>query len=124
MDKLRTVIQQYGQWESLTLYIDRIEAALVSDFSLAIENAKSLLESVGKEICKAKGEVLGVDDFHHIIKKAFSALGYNNSNMVNQISRNLSSIALQIGTLRSEISPTAHGKTLDQLRERDRKSVV
>lgn len=119
MDKLRTTIEQYSQWKELALYIDRIEGALVSDFSLALENAKSLLETIGKEICKVKGEVLGTDDFHHIIKKAFSALGYSNSDMVNQISRSLSSIALQIGTLRSEISPTAHGKTLAELRERN-----
>lgn len=119
MDKLRITIEQYIQWKGLAVYVDRIEAALVSDFSLALENAKSLLETIGKEICKVKGEVLGEDDFHHIIKKAFSALGYNNSAMVNQISRSLSSIALQIGTLRNEISPTAHGKTLEELRERN-----
>lgn len=41
MEKLKKVIEQYGHWSALTLYTDRIEAYLFSDFSHALENAKA-----------------------------------------------------------------------------------
>ena len=38
----------------LTIYTDRIEPHSFTGFSHAIENAKALLEKIGKEICKSK----------------------------------------------------------------------
>lgn len=120
MEKLRATITQYKRWEALTLYIDRMEGHLESDFSLAVENAKALLESIGKEICSAKGqEVAKKEDFHHLMKSAFTVLGHGASDAVTQISRSLSNMAKEIGTLRNQISPTSHGRTQEELRERN-----
>ena len=55
MDKLKDKISQYGRWAPIDEYIVRIETHLDSDFSISLENAKALLESIGKEICKSKG---------------------------------------------------------------------
>jgi hypothetical protein len=55
------------------------------------------------------------------LKKAFCALGYSNNDLVNQISRSLANIGEEIGNLRNEISPTSHGKSLDELRNRNHK---
>ena len=55
MERLKKVIEQYGRWSELTIYTDRIEAHASADFSHAIENAKALLETIGKEICNSKG---------------------------------------------------------------------
>lgn len=52
MDKLKKVIEQHGRWTTLTIYTDRIETYLDADFSQALENAKALLETICKEICK------------------------------------------------------------------------
>jgi hypothetical protein len=54
MDKLRATIEKHRRWKDLEIYIDRIEAHLESDFSHALENAKALLECIGKEVCSAK----------------------------------------------------------------------
>lgn len=48
MERLRETISQYSRWNPLCIYIDRIEGHIESDFSLSIENAKSLLETIGK----------------------------------------------------------------------------
>jgi len=55
MDKLKAVIKEYGRWSDLETYIDRIEAHIEIDFSHSVENAKSLLETIGKEICSQNG---------------------------------------------------------------------
>jgi hypothetical protein len=122
MEKLRATIAQYSRWQELSLYIDRMEGHLESDFSISIENAKALLESIGKEICCTKGISLGsAPSINAVLKNAFLALGYTNEDLVNQVSRSLANIGQEIGNLRNEISPTSHGKSLDELRERNNK---
>lgn len=55
------------------------------------------------------------------MKKAFVALGYTNDDLVRQISGALANIAQQMGTLRNEIDIHAHGKSLDEIRERNKR---
>lgn len=122
MEKLRTTIEQYSRWKDLEIYIDRMEAHLESDFSHSIENAKALLETIGKEICSAKNvELSATSSINGVLKKAFSALGYSNDELVSNVSRSLANIGQQVGNLRNDVSPTSHGKSLDELRERNNK---
>ena len=122
MQKLRKTIEHFSQWDVLNVYLDRMEGHIESDFSTSLENAKALLESIGKEICQVKGEALPTTtSINGVLKKAFCALGYSSTDMVNRVSGALASIGEQIGNLRNEISPTSHGKTLDELRERNNK---
>jgi len=48
MKKLKKVIEQYGRWAVLSMYVERIETYIESDFSLCVENSKALLESIAK----------------------------------------------------------------------------
>ncbi len=122
MEKLRATIEQYARWKELGQYIDRMEGHLESDFSTSVENAKALLESVGKEICSAKNvELPASASFNSVLKTAFTALGYPNDGLVKQVSGSLANIAQHLGNLRNDISPTSHGKSLDELRERNNK---
>ena len=54
MEKLKKVIEKHGRWADLSVYINRIEIGIASDFSHALENAKALLETIGYEIFFAK----------------------------------------------------------------------
>lgn len=120
MEKLKKVIEKYGRWNDLSIYIGRIETHIESDFSHSLENAKALLETVGKEICTSKGiELAATSSINGVLKNAFSALGYSNSNLVNQISSALATIGQQVGELRNEIGLTSHGKSLQEIRERN-----
>lgn len=122
MQKLRTIVEQHASWSELSIYVERIEAHRESDFSHSLENAKALLETIGKEICKVHGVELNPDSsINRVLKKAFSALGYTNTNLVNQISSALATIGQQIGELRNEIGTTSHGRSLDEIRERNNK---
>jgi len=122
MEKLRATIEQYSRWKDLEIYIDRMEAHLESDFSHSLENAKALLETIGKEICSAKSvELSAASSINGVLKAAFSALGYSGESLVKSVSGSLANIGQQVGNLRNEISPTSHGKSLDELRERNNK---
>ena len=122
MQKIRATLAQYSRWSVLGDYVDRMEAHLEADFSTALENAKAMLESIGKEICKAKGPVLDPNSkIQGVLKSAFAALGYSGDAMVQQVSKALATIGQNVGELRNQISPTSHGKPLDELRERNNK---
>ena len=122
MKKIRDTLQQYSRWGELVIYVDRMEGQLDSDFSTALENAKALLESIGKEICSAKAVALeSTSPIQGVLKKAFGALGYAGDDMVRQVSTALATIGQNVGELRNQISPTSHGKSLDELRDRNNK---
>ena len=122
MDKLKTVIKEYGRWSELETYIDRIETHIEIDFSHSLENAKALLETVGKEICTCNAVELGATpSINSVLKKAFSSMGYANSNLVNQVSSALATIGQQVGELRNEIGLTSHGKSLEEIKQRNSK---
>ena len=122
MERLKKVIEQYGRWSELATYTDRIDAHASTDFSHAIENAKALLETIGKEICNSKGVELGeAAGFNAVMKRAFTAIGYSRDTLVTQISTALATIGQQMGNLRNEIGPASHGKSLQELKERNNK---
>lgn len=122
MERLKSVIAQYGRWSALTIYTDRVEAHITADFSQAVENAKALLETISKEVCKSKGiEVDVTASINSVMKKAFTAIGYTSGNMVTQISSALATIGQNIGDLRNDIGTTSHGKSLEELKERNSK---
>lgn len=122
MKKIRDTLAQYSRWNALGDYVDRMEAHLEADFSTALENAKALLESIGKEICSAKAVSLEpTSPIQGVLKKAFAALGYAGDDMVRQVSTSLATIGQNVGELRNQISPTSHGKPLDELRDRNNK---
>jgi len=119
---LNSVIEQYGRWSELKIYTERIEGLAQTDFSQSLENAKSLLESICKEICKSKNiEVEATISINQVLKKAFIAIGYPSNSPVIQISSALATIGQQIGILRNEVGITSHGSTLDRLKERNNK---
>lgn len=120
MEKLKEIINLYGRWHPLKNYIERIETFKESDFSIAIENMKAMLETIGKEICKVQGvETNSTASLQSILKKAFSAVGYKSSEAVTQISSSLATIAQKIGELRNEVGIIGHGKTLEEIEKRN-----
>lgn len=122
MDKLKIVIKEYGRWSEFLVYIERIEIHIENDFSISLENAKALLEAVGKEICKSNSvELEGSPSINKVLKEAFSSMGYANSSLVNQVSSALATIGQQVGELRNEIGSTLHGKPLEEIKQRNSK---
>ena len=120
MEKLKLLIEQHRRWQDLELFVSRIEATLETDFSQSLENAKALLESISKEICDHYQIALNnTESFNGLLRKAFTSLGYGSTGLVNQISTSLANIGQQMGNLRNEIGTTSHGRTLEEIRNRN-----
>lgn len=122
MEKLRSTLALGSRWQPYGVYVDRIEAYLEADFSVAVENAKALLEGIAKEICDTRQVALGAaPSINSVLKKAFVSLGYQSDELVTQVSGALATIGQSVGSLRNEISPTSHGKSSSELSARNQK---
>ena len=120
MNKLRDLINKYGRWSPLSDYILRIETYVDSDFGIAVENAKSILESISKEICDDKGISLGSrESINSTLKKACRAIGFSGDDTLTQLSTSIANIGQQMGNLRNDRGPTVHGRTMEELRVRN-----
>jgi hypothetical protein len=122
MEKLRSTLALGSRWQPYGVYVDRIEAYLETDFSVAVENAKALLEGIAKEICDSRQVALGAaPSINSVLKKAFVSLGYQSDELVTQVSGALATIGQSVGSLRNAISPTSHGKSSSELNARNQK---
>ncbi len=122
MERLRKVIELHMRWSELLVYIERIETFQETDFSNALENAKALLETIGKEICSDRGVKLqDSSSVNGILKNAFGAIGYSKEELITQVSSSLATIGQHMGSLRNEVGVTSHGRTLDELKARNDK---
>ena len=100
-------------------YVKRIEGYKDGNFTVCIENAKSLLESIAKEICKQRSQSFSNDDSTgKILKLAFTSLGFNATTTIQQIGGAIANIGQQMGNLRNEIGTTSHGRPLAELEVR------
>jgi len=116
MEKLRKLIEQHSRWQPLEEYIQRIEAYVHSDFSISIENSKSLLESIAKEICSNRGQTFEAEDSPaKLLKLAFGAIGIQATTISPQIAVALSTIGQFVGELRNEVGAISHGRTMEEL---------
>ena len=120
MNRLQSILDKHSRWQPLSEYIGRIEGYRSSDFSLCIENSKSLLESIAKEICQQKNQPLTNDEsVGKLMGLAFGSLGYHPSDAMRQIGQAIANIGHQMGVFRNEVGVTAHGRTLEELKGRD-----
>ncbi len=116
MEKLKKIIEHYGRWRPLEEYIQRIDAYKDSDFSISLENSKSMLESIAKEICNERRQVYEDDDSpSKLLKLAFGAIGVQSTTIGPQIAVALSNIGHHMGQLRNEIGAISHGRTMADL---------
>ena len=120
MEKLKSIISKYNNWAPLEESIARIETYRDTDYSIAFENAKSLLETIGKEICTKKDQPLNDNSpMNGVLKNAFRVMGYVGDHHITQISTSLANIGQNVGNLRNNIGATSHGKTLEQMEKRN-----
>ena len=120
MENLKQLINQYSRWQPLEEYVLRIETFIHSDFGSALENAKSLLESIAKEICNEQGiELNSTESISGSLKQAYKAIGFKGADLEVQLSGAIANIGQQMGNLRNEIGTTSHGRTMEELQNRN-----
>jgi len=119
MERLRLTLERYSRWKPYIEYVERIEGYQHTDFSMCVENSKALLESVAKEICtQKKHPLLSAESVSGLLHKSFASLGYAPTSTIRQIGTAIANIGQQMGNLRNEIGTTAHGKTLEEMKNR------
>lgn len=120
MDRLKTILEKHSRWQPCSIYVERIIGYSNTDFTISVENAKSLLETIAKEICQQRGQHLeNNESIGKLLSLSFGCLGYAKTDTIRQIGTAIANIATQMGNFRNEIGYTAHGKTLRELSTRD-----
>jgi len=118
MERLRQLITQYSRWKGLEEYCIRIDGYLASDFSIAVENTKALLESVCKTILHEKGAEYGANDsVQQLMTKTVSVFDSDHSAQLKQITRSLVNISHNLSEVRNTVAKVSHGQHVDALGE-------
>ncbi len=116
MERLAAILEKYGRWKPLQDYIDRIKGYRQTNFPLCIDNAKALLESIAKEICKQRNQSLEEkDSIGKLLKLSFRSLGFSSDNTILQIGGSIANIGQQMGNFRNKIGQVSHGRTMEEL---------
>lgn len=120
MERLKSIISKYSRWQPYVMYISRIKSQREIDFSNCVENAKALLEGISKQICCEKNQLLeGNESVSKVLSLSFGCLGYPPTDTIRQIGTAIANIGQQIGNFRNEIGTTSHGRTIEELQNRN-----
>ncbi len=119
MERLKLILEKYSRWQSYGEYVERILLTKEEDFSVCVENAKSLIEGIAKEICNLKKQPLASNEsMGRLLSLSFGCLGFHPSNTIRQIAQSVSNIGQQMGIYRNEIGSISHGRTIKELEDR------
>lgn len=117
MEKLREQIARNPSYSDLLKHLDYMERFRISDPSLALDAAKSLLESLAKTMLADRKIALNENDsIQTVIKKAvktsqaLASLSDNDS--VQKIVNGMETASVGIGTLRNSFGLLSHGRDL------------
>jgi hypothetical protein len=118
MDRLRQIITQYSRWKGLEEYCIRIDGYMHTDFPIAVENSKALLESICKTILHEKQvEIDTNDSMQKLMKKAVGVFDAEHSAQLKQIGTSLVNLSKNLAEVRNSVARVSHGQHLDALGE-------
>ncbi|NQV93357.1 abortive infection family protein [Candidatus Kaiserbacteria bacterium] len=128
MKNIKLAIEENEKWTNLHSYIELIEQNCDSNQGVALDGAKSLLESISKTILADRGIVYAPDaSLGRLVKDAvrslpsFDILDKQDADVVVRIVSGLESVSSSIGSLRNRHGTVGHGKDLHEERELDRR---
>lgn len=113
MEKLRTILKEYGKWESLEEYCRRIEGYLEDDFIIAVENSKSLIESICKTILEEHNVTYSrTEKLNKLFSNTLKTINIFGKEQISKFGSGLITAIQNLGELRNKIGDTAHGKSI------------
>lgn len=116
MERLLSVLQSYGRWQKLDIYPKRIETFIETDFTLAIENSKSLIESICKTILDEQNEAVSSNEkLHKLVQKTLHLLGVFGKKQISKFGSGFITSVQQLGEFRNRIGDTSHGRTIQEI---------
>lgn len=128
MQKAKTAVESSDKWSGLQAYLDLVEANRETEPGVALDGAKSLVESVAKTVLADRGVTYATDDsFGKLVKMAvrslpsFTVLETQDADTVVRMVGGLENVATSIGTLRNRHGIVGHGQDLHDERELDKR---
>lgn len=117
MEKLKTIIQNYGRWAGLEKSCTQIETFLDSSFPIAIEGSKALIESICKTILKEQRvEFSPSANIQQLMTETINVLAFTNySDQLKQFGRGFVNIIKNLAEIRNDIALISHGPSIDEL---------
>jgi hypothetical protein len=120
MVRLKNIIASDERWQSLLMpYITLIEDNKVSNPNVALDGAKTLLESISKTILADKGiDVKPNSDLSFLVKKAFHSIpvaqkiSTEDETRVKSMLGSLENISKNVGEFRNDYGFFSHGQDL------------
>ncbi len=119
MQKLSSIIENKEQWQELKVYIDLISNNRKLNPNIALDGAKSIMETICKTILGNKGiEFNSCEKLGKLIKDTYNSLpfiSYINSqdaNNARQILSSFENIAKTIGEFRNSHGALSHGRDI------------
>jgi len=120
MERLKNIIASDERWQSLLMpYITLIEDNKVSNPNVALDGAKTLLESISKTILADKGiDVKPNSDLSFLVKKAFHSIpvaqkiSTEDETRVKSMLGSLENISKNVGEFRNDYGFFSHGQDL------------
>lgn len=119
MNNLKEIISNYSRWSELHIICTKIESFLDTDFSIAAESCKSLIETICKTILEEKGfEYSRNEKIQSLVGKTVACLELNSSSkQLKQLSRQLVTFVKNIAEIRNNITVLSHGRSLSQIKK-------
>src|SRR3989338_3218316 len=128
MQKVKAAVESSEKWSGLRSYLDLVDANKESEPGIALDGAKSLVESVAKTVLADRGlAYAGNDSFGKLVKMAtrslpsFSVLETQDADSLMQLVSGLESVAVSVGTLRNRHGTVGHGQDLHARRVVDKR---
>jgi len=116
MDKIKAVIENYSRWKNLEKYPQRIESFIENDIILAIENSKSLIESICKTILTEQKADFGKNDsLNKLVYTTLMILRISNPNQMSKFSSGMITVIQNLGELRNRYGDTSHGRNINEI---------
>lgn len=119
MERTKKAIEGKAQWSDLYSYFRLIEDSLTANPNVAIDGAKSMLESVAKTILENKGIAYSPDsDLNRLVKQAYQSLPEflvlesRDQQSTLRILSALENIGTGVGALRNNHGFFSHGQDL------------
>jgi len=119
MKKLTSIIENKEQWNELNIYIDLITENRKSNPNIALDGAKSIMETICKTILGNKGIAFNsCEKLGKLIKDTYNSLPFisyinsTDSNNARQILSSFETIAKNIGEFRNTHGAIAHGRDI------------
>jgi hypothetical protein len=113
MEKLKQLIEKYGKWQGLKIYVDKIDYFLdAADFGAAVGTAKSLIECICKTILDEQNHKYDKkSNVNQLVKKTCIALQIENDSVV-EFANSMVTASQKVGEIRNVIDTSSHGHSL------------